>query len=97
MITSASSCVNSDFRLDFATLDIQNSADKQIFRIFSDSFVIGVRITDKRSMMNQIDYLLDKSFAQHSSAEKTKIVRIGADHPLDFTFTQKCKRCYPLI
>ena len=38
-----------------------------------------------------VEHLLDKSFAQHSLAEKTEIVRIGADHPLDFTFTQKCK------
>ena len=44
--TSASSCVmNSDIRLDFAALDIQN-IHKRIFRIFSDSFIISVRITD---------------------------------------------------
>ena len=37
-------------------------------------------------MMNQIVYLMDKSLA-----EKIEIVRVGADHLLDFTFTQKCK------
>ena len=42
-------------------------------------------------MMNRLDFLLDKSFAQHSLAEKTQIVRVGADHPLDFTFTQNAK------
>ena len=58
--TSASSCVNSDFRLQFATLDIQN-IDKRIFRIFSDSFVISVRITDEQSMMNRIDLWMNHS------------------------------------
>ena len=58
------------YSADFAALDIQN-IDKRIFRIFSNSFVISVQITDKRSMMNRIDDLVDKSFVQHSLAEKT--------------------------
>ena len=39
--TSPSCCVNSDFRLDFATLDIQN-IDKRKFRIIA-LCVISVR------------------------------------------------------